>query len=150
MSSEVKIAMRNWWRAFKRGFASSTSFSDRVKIFFGLIFAQPLASISMLFDFKPFWLNRFVNTLGRAMQTPCVLPETESERQEFLRSIWDFVCWKMNERLAVEGVYYTQPEAFPYEYEDEEDFPYEYEDEEFPPEEYEPYYEEDENDPRSS
>ncbi len=81
----VRESFRNWCRAAKRMFQPNVSFVDRLLIPFGLIFAQPLATISALFDFKLFRLNRMLNRLQRAMNTPVVLPENEAERKETLR-----------------------------------------------------------------
>lgn len=83
----IRESFRNWLRAASRMFQKNVSLTDMLLIPFGLIFAQPLATFSALFDFKLFRLNRFLNRLQAAMNSPVVLPTNEAERKSTLRWI---------------------------------------------------------------
>lgn len=97
----VKVSFNNWAYALRRSFFPYTTWSDRVKIWFGLIFAQPLSLVTMFADFRLYRLNAFLNSLQRAMHTPCVLPETEEERIWFLRNFVNFLKEEIDARAAL-------------------------------------------------
>lgn len=127
----IRESLRNWVRAAKRMFQPNVSFVDRLLIPFGLIFAQPLATFSALFDFKLFRLNRFLNRLQRAMNTPTTLPTNEEERRNTLR--WIVNTFFPNDLLLIglgtskkfQDWYdeiYSVPETNPYPEEEEEEW----------------------------
>ena len=73
--------------------------TDRLVIWFGLIFAQPLATFSALIDFRWFALNRLLNKIGRKMGAPHTFPEHEEEREKFINNIvmifFEAASWKI-------------------------------------------------------
>ncbi|MCX8008283.1 MAG: hypothetical protein N3A54_01115 [Patescibacteria group bacterium] len=88
----IRDAFRVWLQAAKRLFRSDLSWVRKGKLLFGLVFAQPLTTVSLLLDFKWFALNRFVNWLSEDMGPVLRLPQNEEERRILMHDIADFIA----------------------------------------------------------